>query len=49
MANRFDKAFKSSGLSGVPAVIVNGKYHVTPKTIKTKEDYLALIDFLLTQ
>ncbi|AMG30633.1 thiol:disulfide interchange protein DsbA/DsbL [Grimontia hollisae] len=49
MANRFDKAFSDSGLRGVPAVIVNGKYHVTPKTIKTKEDYFALVNFLLTQ
>ncbi|WP_394336774.1 thiol:disulfide interchange protein DsbA/DsbL [Candidatus Enterovibrio altilux] len=49
MANRFDKAFQDSGLSGVPAVIVNGKYHVTPETLKSKEDYFALINFLLTQ
>lgn len=49
MANRFDKAFQDSGLRGVPALIVNGKYHVTPKTVKTKEDYFALVNFLLTQ
>ncbi|MBV7300833.1 thiol:disulfide interchange protein DsbA/DsbL [Enterovibrio paralichthyis] len=49
MANRFDKAFQDSGLRGVPAVIVNGKYHVTPKTIKSQEDYFALVNFLLTQ
>lgn len=49
MANRFDKAFQASGLTGVPAVIVNGIYHVTPKTIKTPEDYYRLVNFLLTQ
>lgn len=49
MANRFDKAFQDSGLTGVPAVIVNGRYWVTPKTIKSEEDYFALINFLLTQ
>ncbi|WP_028024416.1 thiol:disulfide interchange protein DsbA/DsbL [Enterovibrio calviensis] len=49
MANRFDKAFQASGLRGVPAVIVNGKYHVTPKTIKSTDDYFALVNFLLTQ
>ncbi|MEZ8149222.1 thiol:disulfide interchange protein DsbA/DsbL [Enterovibrio norvegicus] len=49
MANRFDKGFNDSGLRGVPAVIVNGKYHVTPKTIKSTDDYFALVNFLLTQ
>lgn len=48
MANRFDKAFEATGLTGVPAVVVNGKYHVTPKTIKTQDDYNALINYLLT-
>lgn len=49
MANRFDAEFQKSGLTGVPAVIVNGRYHVTPKTIKTPEDYYRLVNFLLTQ
>ncbi len=49
LANRFDKAFQASGLTGVPALIVNGKYHVTPKTIKKPEDYYRLVNFLLTQ
>ncbi len=26
MVRRFDKAFKDSGLSGVPAVVVNNRY-----------------------
>lgn len=49
MANRFDKSFQDSGLTGVPAVIVNGKYHVTPKTLKSEDDYFKLVNFLLTQ
>lgn len=49
MANRFDKAFQATGLTGVPAVVVNGKYHVTAKTIKSPEDYYALVNFLITQ
>ncbi|WP_394213545.1 thiol:disulfide interchange protein DsbA/DsbL [Enterovibrio calviensis] len=49
MANRFDKGFQASGLRGVPAVIVNGKYHVTPKTVKSTDDYFELVNFLLTQ
>ncbi|MDD1784007.1 thiol:disulfide interchange protein DsbA/DsbL [Enterovibrio sp. ZSDZ35] len=49
MANRFDKAFQESGLRGVPALIVNGRYHVTPTTINSTEDYFALVNYLLTQ
>lgn len=48
MANRFDKAFQATGLTGVPAVVVNGKYHVTTKTIKTPKDYYMLVNHLLT-
>ncbi|ODA31996.1 thiol:disulfide interchange protein [Veronia pacifica] len=47
MASRFDKAFESTGLTGVPAVIVNGKYYLTPKTIKSLDEYIELVDFLL--
>jgi thiol:disulfide interchange protein DsbA len=49
MAKRFDQSFETAGLRGVPAVIVNGKYHVTPKTVETPEEYFQLINFLLTQ
>ena len=45
---RFDKAFDATGMRGVPAVVVNGQYHVTPKTIKTKEEYFELVNYLLT-
>lgn len=47
--NRFDKAFNATGLTGVPAVVVNGQYHVTPKTIKSKEQYFELVNYLITQ
>ncbi|ODQ00446.1 thiol:disulfide interchange protein [Salinivibrio proteolyticus] len=49
MAKRFDQSFEKAGLRGVPAVIVNGKYHVTPKTVETPEEYFQLINFLLSQ
>ncbi|QCP03200.1 MULTISPECIES: thiol:disulfide interchange protein DsbA/DsbL [Salinivibrio] len=49
MAKRFDQSFEKAGLRGVPAVVVNGKYHVTPKTVETPEEYFQLINFLLTQ
>jgi thiol:disulfide interchange protein DsbA len=47
MVRRFDKQFKDSGLSGVPAVIVNNKYLIQAQGIKTIEEYFALVDFLL--
>ncbi|RXJ72166.1 thiol:disulfide interchange protein [Veronia nyctiphanis] len=47
MVARFDKAFETTGLTGVPAVIVNGKYYLTPKTIKSLDEYVELVDFLL--
>mgnify|MGYP001237769930 CR=1 FL=1 len=48
MARRFDKQFNDSGLSGVPAVIVNNKYLVQAQTISSIEEYFALVNYLLT-
>ncbi|EOA6549485.1 thiol:disulfide interchange protein DsbA/DsbL [Vibrio vulnificus] len=47
MVRRFDKQFKDSGLSGVPAVIVNNKYLVQAQGIKTMDEYFELVNFLL--
>lgn len=47
MVRRFDKQFKDSGLSGVPAVIVNNKYLVQAQDIKSLDEYFALVNFLL--
>lgn len=47
MVRRFDKAFKDSGLTGVPAVVINGKYLVKSDKITTKEEYFELVDELL--
>jgi thiol:disulfide interchange protein DsbA len=50
MQQRYDISFKGAQLHSVPSVIVNNKYLVTPdKSIKTVEDYMALINFLLKQ
>ncbi|MFY2510070.1 thiol:disulfide interchange protein DsbA/DsbL [Vibrio pectenicida] len=49
MVRRFDKQFKQSGLSGVPAVIVNDKYLVEAQGIKTIDEYFELVNFLLTK
>ncbi len=47
MVRRFDKQFKDSGLSGVPAVIVNNKYLVEAGGIQSLDEYFELVNFLL--
>ncbi|MDW2161984.1 thiol:disulfide interchange protein DsbA/DsbL, partial [Vibrio sp. 1942] len=37
-----------SGLTGVPAVIVNNKYLVQAQSIKSMDEYFALVNYLLT-
>ncbi len=47
MVRRMDKQFEDSGLTGVPAVIVNNKYQVQAQSIKTMDEYFALVNYLL--
>jgi len=47
MVRRFDKAFKDSGLSAVPAVIVNNRYLVEAQGINGLDEYFELVNFLL--
>lgn len=47
MQNQFDKGFKDSRLSGVPSVVVNNKYHLTPQNISTIDEYVELVNYLL--
>ncbi|OLQ81287.1 thiol:disulfide interchange protein [Photobacterium proteolyticum] len=47
MVNRANKAFQDSGLTGVPAVIVNNKYLVQTGKIKSADEYFELVNFLL--
>ena len=47
MVRRFDKAFKDSGLSGVPAVVVNNRYLVEAQGINSLDEYFDLVNFLL--
>ncbi|MCL9776984.1 thiol:disulfide interchange protein DsbA/DsbL [Vibrio methylphosphonaticus] len=47
MVRRFDKQFKDSGLSGVPAVIVNNQYLVEAGSIQSLDEYFELVNFLL--
>ena len=47
MVRRFDKAFKDSGLSSVPAVIVNNRYLVEAQGINGLDEYFELVNFLL--
>ncbi|MFA0183043.1 thiol:disulfide interchange protein DsbA/DsbL [Vibrio cyclitrophicus] len=47
MVRRFDKAFKDSGLSGVPAVVVNNHYLIDAQGINSLDEYFELVNFLL--
>ncbi len=47
MVNRFDKSFQDSGLTGVPALIVNNKYLVETGKIKSADEYYELVNWLL--
>jgi thiol:disulfide interchange protein DsbA len=49
MVSRFDKSFKDSGLTGVPALIVNNKYLVKTGKITSNEQYFELVNYLLTK
>ncbi|OIQ25073.1 thiol:disulfide interchange protein DsbA/DsbL [uncultured Vibrio sp.] len=49
MVRRFDKSFQDSGLTGVPAVVVNNRYLVQSQSIRTTTDYFALVNYLLTK
>ncbi|MCG3723651.1 thiol:disulfide interchange protein DsbA/DsbL [Vibrio cincinnatiensis] len=49
MVRRFDKQFQDSGLTGVPAVIVNNRYLVQAQGIKTIDEYFELINHLLSK
>ncbi len=47
MVRRFDKQFQDSQLKGVPAVVVNNHYLVQGQGIKTVDEYIELVNFLL--
>lgn len=48
MARRMDKQFENSGITGVPAVVVNNKYLVQAQSITSTDEYFALVNYLLT-
>ena len=48
IVRRFDKQFKDSGLTGVPAVIVNNRFLVQAQGLKTIDDYFKLVNYLLS-
>ncbi|MGC9403930.1 thiol:disulfide interchange protein DsbA/DsbL [Vibrio genomosp. F10] len=49
MVRRFDKQFQDSGLTGVPALVVNNRYLVQAQSIKTTTEYFELVNYLLTK
>lgn len=48
MQRRFDKQFSNTGLTGVPGVVVNNKYVVKTTHINSYNDYIEVINYLLT-
>ncbi len=49
MVKRYNKAFTDSGLTGVPAIVVNNQYQVLTGDIRSNEEYVALVNYLLTK
>lgn len=47
MQKRFDKTFDDTGLNGVPGLLVNNKFVVIPNDLKSIQEYLDLVNFLL--
>lgn len=46
MQKRFDSEFSQAGLRGVPSIIVNNKYHLTPdESIDSVEKYMELVNY----
>lgn len=43
------KTLRSQGYSGVPTIVIHGKYVPNIKSIKTMDEYKALIQFLLSK
>ncbi|RXJ73909.1 thiol:disulfide interchange protein [Veronia nyctiphanis] len=49
MANRYMASFKKTGLTGVPALVVNNKYVVQMQGLRTMDDLYSLVDYLLVK
>lgn len=50
MQKYFDQAFQNAGLNGVPSVIVNNRYLITPDhSIRSIDDYITLVNHLLSK
>ncbi|MFD2179330.1 thiol:disulfide interchange protein DsbA/DsbL [Veronia pacifica] len=47
MSNRYMAAFKKTGLTGVPGLVVNGKYVVQMQSLKSIDELFELVDYLL--
>lgn len=48
-AKRFDDSFQRKGLTGVPAVVVNGKFLANAGGVKSQQEYNELIKYLLNK
>ncbi len=48
MQRNYDRLFAEAKLQGVPSVVVNNKYLVKTTGIKSFDEYMALVNYLLT-
>ncbi|MFM2481482.1 thiol:disulfide interchange protein DsbA/DsbL [Celerinatantimonas sp. YJH-8] len=46
---QMDKNTRDFRIQGVPTVIVNGKYEVNPGSVKSADEYINLVKYLVTQ
>ena len=49
MAQRYDKQFQNAGLSGIPAIVVNNRYLVVLNALRSPEELIEVVHYLLQQ
>jgi len=47
MVRKMQKKFENAGLTGIPAVVVNNRYYVQAQGVKSADEYIALVNYLL--
>ncbi|WP_192867866.1 thiol:disulfide interchange protein DsbA/DsbL [Thaumasiovibrio subtropicus] len=49
MTRRYNKAFQDSGLRGVPTIVVNNQYQVLTQELQSNQDFIDVVNYLLTK
>ena len=47
--NQADQRFRSAGLRGVPALVVQGKYRITGRNLRSHEEMFEVVDHLIAR